>query len=195
MKVRNILAASMSAVMLLSFAGCDMLTTTKIDVDSLDEIDEDEWIDALEEIGLTDSDYFAYGNDSFSFADGTTFKVAYEIDAESQCCCYYYSRFASTEEAGELYEYYEDIYSDVLSNNGGQFSGTKGYDSTDDSGYIVLNGEFEEDDGYCPYYDILIWKDDVVVMAYLDNIDSNSDVAVAKKEIGEFLDALGYPKP
>ena len=195
MKARNVLAASMSAVMLLSFAGCDMFTTTKIDVDSLDEIDEDEWIDALEEIGLTESDYYAYGNDSFSFADGTTFKIAYEIDAESECCCYYYSRFKSTEEAGALYDYYEELYSDVLSNSGGTFSGTKGVDSDDDSGYIVLNGEFEDDDSYCPYYDILIWKDDVVVMAYLDNIDSSAQVSGAKKEIETFLDALDYPKP
>ena len=195
MKVKRILAASISALMLISFAGCDMFTTTKIDVDSLDEIDEDEWIDALEEIGLTESDYIAYGNDSFSFPDGKSFKIEYEVDAETDNCCYYYSRLPNTEEAEALFEYYEDIYSDVLSNTGGQFSGTKGYDSTDDSGYIVLNGEFEEDDGYCPYYDILIWKDDVVVMAYLINIDSNTDVAVGKKEIGEFLDALGYPKP
>ena len=195
MKIRSIIAGTMSALMLVSFAGCDMFTTTKIDVDSLDDIDEEDWIDALESIGLTDSDYIAYGNDSFSFPDGTTFKIDSEIDAETQCCCYYYSKFASTEEAGELYEYYEDLYSDVLSNTGGKFSGSKGYDSTDDSGYIVLNGDFEDDDSYCPYYDILIWKDDVVVMAYLGNINSSAEVSGAKKEIGEFLDALGYPKP
>ena len=194
MKATRILAASMSALMLVSFAGCDFLNT-KIDVDSLDDIDEDEWIDALEEAGLTESDYYAYENDYFTFDDGTRFDIEYEIDAETECCVYYYSRFETTEEAGELYEYYEMLYSDILSNNGGKFSGTKGYDSDDDSGYIVLNGEFEEDGGYCPYYDILIWKDDVVVMAYLGNINSAAQVSGAKQEIDTFLDALGYPKP
>ena len=194
MKATRLLAASMSALMLVSFAGCDFLNT-KIDVDSLDEIDEDEWIDALEEAGLTENDYYAYENDFFTFDDGTKFTVEYEVDAESDCCVYYYSRFKTTEEAEELYEYYEVLYSDILTNNGGKFSGTKGYDSDDDSGYIVLNGEFEQDNGYCPYYDILIWKDDVVVMAYLGNISSASQVSGAKKEIDTFLDALGYPKP
>ena len=106
----------MSAVMLLSFAGCDLLNR-KIDVDELDEISEDEWIDALEEIGLDEQDYYAYANDSFSFPDGTTFKISSEVDADSQLCTYYYSKFADTEQAGELFEYYEELYSDVLSSS------------------------------------------------------------------------------
>lgn len=194
MKVRNILAASMSAVMLLSFAGCDLLNR-KIDVDELDEISEDEWVDALEEIGFEERGYYEYANDSFSFPDGTSFKVEYEVDADSQLCTYYYSKFSDTEQAGELFEYYEELYSDVLSNNGGKFSGTKGYDSDEDSGYILLNGDFEDEDSYSPYYDVLIWKDNVVVMCYLSNINSESEVSIAKKEIDSFLDALGYPKP
>ena len=83
MKIRNFLAASMSAVMLLSFTGCDFLNK-KVDIDKLDEISEDEWIDALEEIGIDESSYYAYGNDSFSFPDGTTIKIDYEVDADSQ---------------------------------------------------------------------------------------------------------------
>ena len=182
MKIRNILAASMSAVMLLSFAGCDLLNK-KIDVDKLDEISEEEWVDALEEIGLDESEYYEYANDSFSFPDGTSFKVDYEVDADTQLCTYYYSKFSDTEQAGELFEYYEELYSDVLSNNGGK------------SGYIVLNGDFEDEDSYSPYYDLLIWKDNVVVMCYLSNINSESEVSTAKKEIDSFLDAIGYPKP
>ena len=32
-------------------------------------------------------------------------------------------------------------------------------------------------------------------MAYLSNINSESEVSTAKKEIDTFLDAIGYPKP
>lgn len=195
MKANKIIAASMTLCMLASFTGCSLFVT-KIDVDSLDKIDEDEWIDALEEIGLTESDYYAYENDYFTFDDGTRFDIVYEVDAESAHCVYYYSRFASTEEAEALYEYYEELYYNVFHSIGGTFSGTKGIDSDNDSGYIVLNGDFEKDkSNYCPYYDILIWKDDVVIMAYLSNINSTADVNSAKAEIDEFLDALGYPKP
>ncbi len=194
MKAKRIIAAGMSALILISFTGCDFLNT-KIDVDKLDEIDEEDWIDALEEIGITEEYYYYYEDDYFTFADGTRFDIVSEIDAETGLNCYYYSRFATTEEAEELFEYYVDLYSDVFNNEGGKFSGTKGLDSDDDSGYIVLNGDFEDEDSYAPYYDILIWKDDVVVMAFIGNVENEAQVTGAKMEIGNFLDALGYPKP
>ena len=83
----------------------------------------------------------------------------------------------------------------LLENTNGKFSGAKGSSISSDSDcYIALDGEFEDDDSYSVYHDLVILKGDVLLIAYID-VDDEDQVDNGKAEIDTFLDALGYPKP
>lgn len=181
-----------STVVLGMAAGCS-LTKIDFDIDSLDDIDNSKFMDALDEIGVDDDDIVIYEDDYFNFSSDPSkyYYVETDIDATTSTTYYSYAVCVDDETAQDLFDYYyEGTYSDVLENNGGKFTGRKGVVIEDGASYIILDGEFETDTTYSVYHDIIVLKDNVVFIAWID-VSSESDVADAKKEIDSFIDALG----
>ena len=192
MAFRKITSVVLASAVVLGMAGCS-LTKINFDIDSLDDVNGNKVMDALDEIGVDDSDIVIYNDDSFNFTSEPSkyYDVNYDIDATTSITYYSYAECVDAETAQELFDYYyEGTYSDILENNGGTFTGRKGVQIEDGASYIILDGEFETDSSYSVYHDIVVLKDNVVFIAWID-VSSESEVADAKKEVDSFLDALG----
>ena len=192
MAFRKITSVVLASAVVLGMAGCS-LTKINFDIDSLDDVNGNKVMDALDAIGVDDSDIVIYNDDSFNFSSEPSkyYDVNYDIDATTSITYYSYAECVDEETAQELFDYYyEGTYSDILDNNGGTFTGRKGVQIEDGASYIILDGEFETDSSYSVYHDIVVLKDNVVFIAWID-VSSESEVADAKKEVDSFLDALG----
>jgi len=181
-----------SAVVLGAASGCS-LTKIEFDTDEISKVDASSFQDALDEIGMSSSDIVVYENDYFNFSTDPdeVYYVDIDIDATADATYYSYAECVDEETAQNLFDYYaEGTYADVIDGGEGSFTGRKGIQIEDGNSYIILDGEYTVDDTYYVYHDIVVLKDNVVFIAWID-ASSEDEVSDAKKEIDEFLDALG----
>ena len=184
-------AFALAASML--FAGCAGIThEPKVDVSKLKDIDENDFFEALEKIGIDERDTDVMEDTSFSFDDNDMdFEVEYCIDAYADNDNYYsYTRCVDEATAKALFDYYFDDYDHIFDSK--DFSGIKSYEVGTNTGYLLIDGRYDNQVSgtYTPYHDALFLKGDTVVFA----MASDYDVAI-EKEVNNFLDALGYPHP
>ncbi|MCR4689144.1 MAG: hypothetical protein K5745_06260 [Saccharofermentans sp.] len=181
-----------SAVVLGAASGCS-LTKIEFDTDEISKVDASSFQDALDEIGMSSSDIVVYEDDYFNFSTDPdeVYYVDIDIDATADATYYSYAECVDEETAQNLFNYYaEGTYADVIDGSEGSFTGRKGIQIEDGNSYIILDGEYTVDDTYYVYHDIVVLKDNVVFIAWID-CSSEDEVSDAKKEIDDFLDALG----
>ena len=196
MKFTKVTSLVIIGATVLAMTGCNK--NVSIDVGALDDIDDGNFYDALESIDVSKDDCTVMEDNSFTMGDDDSvyYDVDLSIDAYTDNCYYSYVKCVDEDTAHDLFDYYYDnLYHDILENTNGKFSGAKGSSISSDSDcYIALDGEFEDDDSYSVYHDLVILKGDVLLIAYID-VDDEDQVDNGKAEIDTFLDALGYPKP
>ena len=194
MKPIKILSAGVSAIMaVILLAGCAGIThEPKVDMSQLAVIDDTAFYNALNAIGMDESDVEAMADTGFSFADtDTEFDVILNLDATSEKNNQYsFTHCVDEETAKALFDYYYGNYDYVF--DAKDFSGISSHEVNSDSAYILIDGRFDDktSNTYTPYHDAIYLKGDTVIVA----ISGNYDFAV-EKEINTFLDALGYPHP
>ncbi len=181
----------LASVML--FAGCAGIThEPEVDVDSLKEIDEEDFFKALEAIGIEESDTEIMEDSSFSFSgEDIDYEVEYCIDAYADNENYYsYVRCVDEDTAMALFEYYYSDYKDVF--DAKDFSGISSHEVGSNTAYVLIDGRYDDKaaNTYTPYHDAIFLKGDTLVIA----IASDYDLSI-EKEVNTFLDALGYPHP
>ncbi|MCR5327695.1 MAG: hypothetical protein K6E12_02415 [Saccharofermentans sp.] len=186
-------AGSMILASVMLFAGCAGIThEPEVDVDSLKEIDEEDFFKALEAIGIEESDTEIMEDSSFSFSgEDIDYEVEYCIDAYADNENYYsYVRCVDEDTAMALFEYYYSDYKDVF--DAKDFSGISSHEVGSNTAYVLIDGRYDDKaaNTYTPYHDAIFLKGDTLVIA----IASDYDLSI-EKEVNTFLDALGYPHP
>ena len=187
------MAGAMALATTTLFAGCAGVThEPKVDVSSLKTVSENDFLTALDKIGVSDANIDIMEDTSFSFNDDDTdFEVEYNIDAVADNDNYYsYTRCVDEATAKALFEYYYNDYKYLFDSK--EFSGIQSHEIGDNTGYLLIDGRYDDKSAgtYTPYHDAIFLKGDTVVFA----MASDYDVAI-EKEVNHFLDALGYPHP
>ncbi len=187
-----ITGASVIAASIL-FAGCAGIThEPKVDMSSLNAVDDMAFLNALEAIGIDKSDAEVMADTSFSFADDDTdFEVIINIDATSEKDNQFsYTHCVDEKTAKALFDYYYSDYDRVF--DAKDFSGISSHEVGNNFAYVLIDGRYDDmiTKTYTPYHDAIFLRGDTVIVA----IASDYDFSV-EKEVNEFLDALGYPHP
>lgn len=184
--------ASLLAASIL-FAGCAGIThEPKVDMSKLDAVDDKDFINALEAIGIDESDVEIMSETSFSFAgDDNDFEVIINMDATSEKeNLFSYTHCVDEKTAKALFEYYYDDYDHLF--DAKDFSGISSHEVGSDYAYVLIDGRYDDkiSNTYTPYHDAIYLRGDTVIVA----IASDYDLSI-EKEVNDFLDALGYPHP
>lgn len=194
MKSSKIIATS-SAVLatIVVFAGCAGITyEPKVDVAALPDVDDTAFYNALNAIGIDESDVEVMSDTSFSFADDDTdFKVIINLDATSDNDNQFsYTQCVDEKTAKALFDYYYDDYDYLF--DAKDFSGISSHEVGSNSAYVLIDGRYNDNTAntYTPYHDAIFLRGDTVIVA----IASDYDLSI-EKEINDFLNALGYPHP
>ncbi len=190
-KLTTALASLLAAATL--FTGCAGIThEPKVDMSTLKEVEDKDFLDALEAIGVDNSDISVMADTSFSFkGDDADFEVIVNLDATSEKDNQYsFTRCVDEETAKALFDYYYDDYDHIFDNK--DFSGISSHEVNDTTAYILIDGRYDDKNAntYTPYHDAIYLLGDTVIVA----IASDYDLSI-EKEVNDFLDALGYPHP
>lgn len=190
-KLTTALASLLAAATL--FTGCAGIThEPKVDMSTLKEVKDQDFLDALEAIGVDNSDISVMADTSFSFkGDDADFEVIVNLDATSEKDNQYsFTRCVDEETAKALFDYYYDDYDHIFDNK--DFSGISSHEVNDTTAYILIDGRYDDKNAntYTPYHDAIYLLGDTVIVA----IASDYDLSI-EKEVNDFLDALGYPHP
>ncbi len=194
MKPSKILATGVSAltaIMLLS--GCAGIThEPKVDMSQLAVIDDAAFYNALNAIGIDESEVSVMADTGFSFADvDTEYDVILNLDATSEKNNQYsFTHCVDEATAKALFDYYYDNYDELFEAK--DFSGISSHEVGTGSAYILIDGRLDDKaaNTYTPYHDAIYLKGDTVIVAIAGNYDFSIE-----KEINTFLDTLGYPHP
>ena len=174
---KGIVSVALVGSMLMSVAGCA----------SFNLISYKDFKKALEDaVNLDDDDIREYKN---STVDGNDTK--HEIYATDGKCAYMFIEF---DDADDAVDYFEDVYDefeDTVKDDDFDGSYKKAYSESSQTGYILVNGDSDNDDfmdGKC-YGGIFLKENTIVVV--MANSQKSSDI----EDIDAVLDAIGYPKP
>lgn len=170
--IKNIVSVVLLASMALSIAGC---------AKKIEPVKKKDFKDALEEVfDIDDDDYRDY--------DWDDYENIYYYDHDTRVEMYQYD---DEEDALDLFEDIYDDYEDMIEDK--EFKGKKRavFNENGGYGYILLDGvtdadEFGDDDFYGGIY----WSGDTIIYVYV-----LSDKDKYTKQIDEFLNVIGYPKP
>ena len=167
--VKSLVSTMLIGSMLFSFAGCSV---------KFDAVKAKDFKKALEDaMDIDDDDYSDYDWD------------------DSRNIWYYHKDiridYYQFDDADDAYDYFEDLYDeweDTLDD--GDFDGKHKEKFKDDatSGYILLNGESDNDDFYeGDIYGGIYFVDDIIIIAVC-----RSDKQKDMDKIDALLDAIGY---
>jgi len=156
------------------------------------KITDEIFIEALETVGIKESDITVYEDTYFYYKDkDSAFSVIVMASAKSyKGNEYFFARCVDVETAKKLFEYHYNSYD--IEFEGPNFTGDCNYYVGKDTAYLIINGEHNDKfaDVITPYHDAIFRKDNVVVIA-----KTNLNYPDAEIEVDEFLDAIGYPHP
>ncbi|WP_034448492.1 hypothetical protein [Butyrivibrio sp. AE2032] len=175
------------------FTGCAGIThEPKVDMSTLKQVDDEDFIKALGAIGIDESDVDEMLDTSFSFNDDDTdFEVTINLDAVSDNGNQYsFTQCVDEETAKALFDYYYADYDGIFDNK--DFSGISSHEVGSNTAYVLIDGRYDDkvENTYTPYHDAIYLLGDTVIVA----IASDYDLSI-EKEVNDFLDALGYPHP
>ena len=176
MKMKKIISVALLGAMTLSVAGCAL---------KIETVKKGDFKDAIEEV-IDEGDYAETSNNIYYYGDNF-FIDYYELDDE--------------DDAADAWEDIYDVYEDMIDHS--DFEGKRKTVSTSSYGYILLDGECDDDDflrdvsgvqflayGENYYYGgIFYCEDQIIIVMTLKDKDGN------REDIDTILDALGYPKP
>ena len=176
MKMKKVISVAVLGAMALSMTGC---------AKKIESVKKGDFKDAIEEV-IDDSDYSDNGSNIYYYGDNF-FIEFYEFDDE--------------DDARDCWDDIVDSYEDA--NDGGDFDGKRKTVNTDNYGYILLDGECEDDDfltdisgvyflngGENYYYGGIYWvEDEIIIVMTTKDKDGN------REDIDTIISALGYPKP
>lgn len=171
---KKFMSVALVASMALSFTGCGK---------SFKAINKKDFEKGLKAIKL-DDDMLEYEDESvssFLYDDAEYAAMATDDDQ-----MYMFIEFEDEEAAKECFEeeFYEDL-EDALEDE--EFDGKESHKLKKTSGYIIINGDNEEEGDV---YGGIYLKDNIMVVA-LAHSTKKSD----KKDVDAFLKEIGYPKP
>lgn len=173
---KKVISVALVGAMALSIAGC---------AKKIETVKAGDFRDALEEV-MDDDDYTDANDNIYCYGDNF-FIEFYE--------------FGDEDDAADAWDDIYDTYEDMT--DGGDFSGKRKTVTTGSFGYILLDGECEDEDfltgvsgvqflngGENYYYGGIFYVEDqiIIVMTTKDK-DGN------REDIDTILNALGYPKP
>ncbi len=170
--VKKVLSVAMVASMVFSMTACgkSFKAISKKDFKKgLKAIELDEDMEELED----DLEYYGF--------DDTEYVAMAEDDEQM----YIFIEFEDAEVAKEYFEdeFYDD-FEDAIEDE--DIDGKYSYKISDNSGYILVNGENDDEE----MYGGIFFKDNILVAAVADST-KKSDM----KDIDAFLEEIGYPKP
>lgn len=171
--VKKVLSVAMVASMVFSMTACGK---------SFKAIDKKDFKKALKAIEL-DEDMEEIEDDNVEYLGIDDAEYAASAYDEDQM--YMFIEFEDADAAKEYFEdeFYDD-FEDAIEDE--DIDGKYSNKISDDSGYIIVNGENDDEEMYGGIY----FKDNVMVVA-ISYTTKKSDM----KDIDAFLDAIGYPKP
>lgn len=175
--MKKFLSIAMAGVMMMSLAGCKKIAY--ID-------DEDDFIDALEDVADIDEDD-CYIREDF---ENEGYDVEISVSASDGKLNYGYLRFEDADDAAEYFEdEMYDEFRDVVDD--GDFDGKYKMKFTSSEGYILMNGEEDGDEflGGDVYGGIFLKNDVIIVVLSSSTKEKNTS------KVDEFLRALGLPTP
>ncbi len=159
--------------MLFSIAGCGRVKAyDKKEVKSI----------LKDDLGLKDDkDYYTYDWDDYYVFTGSNGKSSFRI-------AIYEDEDDAADEFEDLLDNFQDDKDDDC------FSGRSRYVSGKSSGYIVLNGEADDDGDFFTedeyYYGGIYWADNMIIWVLADKDKDN-----AREDVRAFLKAFGLPRP
>lgn len=163
--MKKIIAATIVGIMLLSIAGC---------AKKIERVRKGDFEDAIEEV-FDDDEYGTYADSVYVYDDhyAINFSILDEDDAE------------------DIWEECLEDYDDMIEDN--DFHGRTRRVDTDTYGYILLNGELDDDDflGDRDYvYGGIFYIEDEYIAVLTDK-----DKDDYRDNVDTILDALGFPHP
>ena len=166
MKARKTLITSiLLGAMALSFTSCA----------KVEYYDEDDFLDICEdELDVEEDDMLDMG--------GRNVETGYYFEYGDAYVAYfqYDSKKTAKKEFEEILDDFEDMKDDH------DFKGSSAFVNVSDHGYLVMNGDVDDEVYYGGYY----WNDDMIIMVFTDEDDKD-----AFKDVKEVIDAFGYKKP
>ena len=177
MKFKKVISVALLGAMALSVAGC---------AKKIDPVKKKDFKTAIETV-IDEDDYYETDNNNIYYYGDNFFIEFYQFD--------------DADNALDTWEDILDSFESMKDHN--DFDGRSSFVTTDEYGYIRLNGECEDDDfltdlsgvvflqsGESYYYGGIYYVDDeiIVVMTTKDK-DGN------REDIDTIISALGYPKP
>jgi len=187
---------AMLTICILSFAaftGCGFKRSEPtVDMSSFTDCGEETFIKALETVGIPKEKHTIHREHAFNFPDDETeYIYEYCLEATADNENYFaYVRCSEEKTAKLLFDHFYKKYNDVWSTKG--FFGTYSENSSDTSGYVLINGRLNESDGktYTAYHDALYFKGKTVIIMMAS--DNRSDI---ERQIDNLCKEIGVEHP
>jgi len=174
---KGIISVVLAGSMMMSLAGCA----------NFNLITYKDFKKALEDaLDMDDDDIREYKNSS---VDGNETK--HEVYANDGKCRYAFIEFDDADDAVDYFEEVYDEFEDTLKDDDFDGSYKKAYNENAQTGYILLNGDSDNDDFMDgKVYGGVFLKENTIVIV-MANSQKSSDM----EDIDAMLSAIGYPKP
>lgn len=171
--MRKAVSVVLVGAMVLSIAGCGK---------NYDVVSQRDFEGALEDVaGLDEDDWYDYTT-YYSHSE-------HDIDCYDGDLHYEWIEFDSNKHAMDFFEDIYDGFEEMREDD--DFEGRCSYALTDETGYILVNGESSSDEFYDDdVYGGIFCKEEVVVIV-MARSDRDRDITA----VDDFLRAIGYPHP
>lgn len=192
--MRKIFALLLTMVMTAAaFTGCSIrFSEPSVDMSAFTDCGEDNFIKALETVGIPKEKHTIHRDHAFKFPDDDTeYIYEYCLEATADNENYFaYVRCSEAATAKKLYDHFYKKYKDVWTTKG--FLGIHSDEVGETTGYVLINGRLSQSDGktYTAYHDALYFKDRTVIIMMAS--DYRSDIV---RQIDNLCKEIGCQNP
>lgn len=192
--MRRLFAAMTVWVLVLAaFTGCGFkLSEPAVDMSTFTDCGEEKFISALETVGIPKDKHTIHRDHAFKFPEeDTEYIYEYCLEATADNENYFaYVRCSDETTTKKLFDHFYVKYKDVWATKG--FRGAYSENSSETSGYVLMNGRLMESDGktYTAYHDALYFKDRTVIIMMAS--DNRSDI---ERQIDNLCKEIGCQNP
>lgn len=187
---KRVMAATLSVAMIAAVTGC-----SKIEFSTIKAKD---FAKALEKVDIEELDWDDYWweDQTYFTASGDDVPSKYRSDYDGDIVAvvdgqgddgteYLFLQYEDEDDAHDYFEQIYDLFSDAKEDK--EISGSIRMSLTDDTGYVLVNGEIEIDGDDVDVYVAVYFVDDIYVSCV--SYDADDDVI---EEVNTVLDEIGY---